>query len=199
MHCHGFAWSPDDREVTSRFKANALFFVSFYDHMHNRGYVGNVPGSPMCGCVEDMPVVTRADCTQTDVEEHYMFLKDPASGVSGVIDDLSVSFNSCQGANNKNNDLTAFVQQLVNDDKLNVSQQDIYSSRVVGHNQCNAKRDELMASSGYHSDFYLDEEKWDYIVGKSLYLDMIVPWHHLPGWNTKECSSQPVYVWADIP
>ena len=54
MHCHGFAWSPDDREVTSRLKANALFFVSMYDHMHNRGYVGNVPGSPMCGCVEDV-------------------------------------------------------------------------------------------------------------------------------------------------
>ena len=54
MHCHGFAWSTDDQDVSSRLKANALFFVSMYDHMHNRGYVGNVPGSPMCGCVEDV-------------------------------------------------------------------------------------------------------------------------------------------------
>lgn len=52
IHCHGFAWSMDDLETTSRFKANALFFVSMYDHMHNRGYVDEIPGSPMCGCVE---------------------------------------------------------------------------------------------------------------------------------------------------
>lgn len=56
VHCHGFAWSPDDREITSRFRSNALFFVSMYDHMHNRGYVGNIPGSPMCGCVEHVSV-----------------------------------------------------------------------------------------------------------------------------------------------
>ncbi len=52
VHCHGFAWSPNDREITTRFRANALFFVSMYDHMHNRGYVDEIPGSPMCGCVE---------------------------------------------------------------------------------------------------------------------------------------------------
>ncbi len=52
VHCHGFAWSPDEQEITSRYKANALFFVSMYDHMYQRGYVENIPGSPMCGCVE---------------------------------------------------------------------------------------------------------------------------------------------------
>lgn len=52
IHCHGFAWSTDENEVTSRFKANDLFFVSMYDHMHQRGYAENIPGSPMCGCVE---------------------------------------------------------------------------------------------------------------------------------------------------
>lgn len=52
IHCHGFAWSTDTQETTSRYKANALFFVSMYDHMYQRGYVENVPGSPMCGCVE---------------------------------------------------------------------------------------------------------------------------------------------------
>ena len=52
IHCHGFAWSPDEAEITNRFKGNALFFVSMYDHMYVRGYVENIPGSPMCGCVE---------------------------------------------------------------------------------------------------------------------------------------------------
>ena len=52
VHCHGFAWSTGEQEITTRYKANALFFVSMYDHMYVRGYTGNIPGSPMCGCVE---------------------------------------------------------------------------------------------------------------------------------------------------
>ena len=52
IHCHGFAWSTDEQETLSRYKGNALFFVSMYDHMYQRGYVENIPGSPMCGCVE---------------------------------------------------------------------------------------------------------------------------------------------------
>ena len=54
IHCHGFAWALDDQEVLSRYKANNLFYVSMYDHMYTRGYVENIPGSPMCGCVEDV-------------------------------------------------------------------------------------------------------------------------------------------------
>ena len=57
VHCHGFAWSPDDNETTSRYKANALFFVSMFDHMYTRGYVENIPGSPMCGCVEHVSCI----------------------------------------------------------------------------------------------------------------------------------------------
>ena len=57
IHCHGFAWSTDEQETLSRYKANALFFVSMYDHMYQRGYVENVPGSPMCGCVEHVSTV----------------------------------------------------------------------------------------------------------------------------------------------
>ena len=52
IHCHGFAWANDDMDTISRYKANNLFYVSMYDHMHQRGYVRNIPGTPMCGCQE---------------------------------------------------------------------------------------------------------------------------------------------------
>ncbi len=58
VHCHGFAWSPDQLETTTRYKANALFFVSMFDHMYQRGYVENIPGSPMCGCVEHVSIAS---------------------------------------------------------------------------------------------------------------------------------------------
>ena len=62
IHCHGFAWSAEEQETTTRFKANALFFVSMYDHMYQRGYVENIPGSPMCGCVEHVSLVLILIC-----------------------------------------------------------------------------------------------------------------------------------------
>lgn len=61
VHCHGFAWSTDGQEISARYKANALFFVSMFDHMYQRGYVGNIPGSPMCGCVEHVSRVSIVD------------------------------------------------------------------------------------------------------------------------------------------
>ena len=37
-----------------------LFDVAFKQSLYDKGYVKNVPGSPMCGCIEKMPTVTRA-------------------------------------------------------------------------------------------------------------------------------------------
>jgi len=54
IHCHGFAWGNDETDFTSRYKGNNLMFVSMYDHLHQRGYVRNVPGAPMCACAEQV-------------------------------------------------------------------------------------------------------------------------------------------------
>lgn len=114
-----------------------------------------------------MPVVTRSDCTQTNVKEQYLFLKDALGSISGVVNEVSLEFQSCQGANNKNNDLTAFVQQLVNDGKLSTTEQDIFKKRVIGtgSGKCEAARDELLAQSDFHQGYVIDD-RWDYIVGK---------------------------------
>jgi hypothetical protein len=53
-HCHGFAWSEDEEHPSNLYKGNNLFYVSMYDHLYQRGYVKNVPGAPMCGCVEQV-------------------------------------------------------------------------------------------------------------------------------------------------
>ena len=49
IHCHGLAWTSDEYDTYSRYKGNNLFYVSMYDHMHQRGYVEEIPGMPMCG------------------------------------------------------------------------------------------------------------------------------------------------------
>lgn len=56
VHCHGFAWGDDELQVDNVFKGNLLTYVSMYDHMTQRGYVRNIPGSPMCACAENVSV-----------------------------------------------------------------------------------------------------------------------------------------------
>ena len=54
IHCHGFAWSDQDGHTSAAYRGNNLFYVSMYDHFHQRGYVSNIDGAPMCGCTEDV-------------------------------------------------------------------------------------------------------------------------------------------------
>ncbi|CAN0119715.1 unnamed protein product, partial [Ascophyllum nodosum] len=79
-HCHGFGW-PEGSEYVNHILP-LYFFVRNFDHSQYRGYYGNVQGAPECGCIETMPVVSRADCTtfssdgltacqNNDLSSHY--------------------------------------------------------------------------------------------------------------------------------
>ena len=50
VNCHGFAWGEEDE----MFKGNALFHLAMQKGFMENGYVHNVPGAPMCGCVENV-------------------------------------------------------------------------------------------------------------------------------------------------
>ena len=53
-HCHGMVWSKDDHYENNIYKGNDLFFISLFDHFHQRGYIREVPGAPMCACLEQV-------------------------------------------------------------------------------------------------------------------------------------------------
>lgn len=63
----------------------------------------------MCGCVEKMPQVSRADCTQVDVDEEWFvsFRADDVFRVRRVSIDLD--FVSCKG--NPRNNLRSYFQR----------------------------------------------------------------------------------------
>ena len=114
-----------------------------------------------------MPVVSRSDCTQTNVDEYYIFTKKAGEpGFSGMVDSITLSYQACQGANNHNNDLSAFVQQLVNDEKLTTDVQDIFKTRVVGNHQCNDAIEDVLESNNFTKGFNIDSNKWTFIVGE---------------------------------
>eukprot|EP01083_Nonionella_stella_P006871 19898_1 len=44
------------------------------ENLFEHGRVRNIPGAPMCGCAEQMPIITNAACTK--VIEGYMLNPD---------------------------------------------------------------------------------------------------------------------------
>jgi len=110
-----------------------------------------------------MPVVSRADCTELNIKEYYTFTKKAGeSGFTGEVDYVDVDYNACQGK--KNNDLETYFQRLVDEGRLTTEQQDIFSKRVVGNDQCNNAISTLIPSE----DYYIDTSKWTFIVGEGF-------------------------------
>jgi len=149
VHCHGLAWGQDEKEPSFRYRANNLFFVSMSDHMHDRGYVRNVQGAPMCGCVENMPIVSRSDCTEIEAKEFYKFtLPDSDNGeISASLDYVDINFNACRAR--QNNNLERYVERLRDEGRLSKDKYFNVRNTIVGDNQCdNAIRD-LLFDKGY--------------------------------------------------
>jgi len=147
-HCHGFAWAADDLDGTSRYKGNNLFYVTLYDHLVQRGYVGNVPGAPKCACVEEMPVVTRSDCTQVDTTNEEFDFVYFYGDFNATLVQVDIDFNSCQGANNNNNDLEAYYEQLTNDGKASEAELAELRNHLVGETYCREAIDEFLKEKG---------------------------------------------------
>ena len=104
-HCHGFIYRPDEPlSVDNVYSGNNLFYVSLYDHLYQRGYVESVAGGPMCGCMEQMPTVSRSDCTEMRVDAVFT-VGYGAQGVATIEQtSLDIDFRACNG-NPENNDL----------------------------------------------------------------------------------------------
>jgi len=62
VYCEAFAWGTDEGSIKSALKGNALFEIGFANMLN--GSVEQIPGAPLCGCLDRMPVVTNAKCTQ---------------------------------------------------------------------------------------------------------------------------------------
>jgi len=149
VHCHGFAWPDSDPlHRDNILKGNLLFFVSMYDHMTQRGYVRNIPGSPMCACAENMAVVTRADCTQTDTTENTTFQWTVStSSIVAVPKITDVNFNACTGKN-ANNNLEERVRKLNDDGLLDANKVAAVQKQLVGSDagECNTAIEGFLAT-----------------------------------------------------
>jgi len=104
LHCHGISWGSDD-DINTKGKWNSLFYVSLYDHMYERGYVEAITNDAkiagthaMCGCIEKMAPVARADCQEAVGKSEYnVIVVENGLRVNHVSGTFYLEFESCQG------------------------------------------------------------------------------------------------------
>lgn len=164
LHCHGLAWAQTELtsdDINAKAKHNNLFFVSLYDHLYQRGYADSVTDDrniagyqAMCGCVEDMNPIARADCTEAVGRANYTAYQDGEGGplvVERVPDTFYLEFRACEGYDyvegftpddlidskdeltNSNNDLSAFIFRQYIEGKIDQDHVDVVKDTLIGY------------------------------------------------------------------
>jgi len=114
-YCSGFAYEKNSFQDTVKY--NTLFHMAMMTNLYEKGYVKNIPGAPLCGCVEQMPVIDGAACVKAI--EGYKF--DSEGNVS-----VNISWEDC------GMDLAAYYDTL---DKSDI-EKFFVKSKIVEHGTC---------------------------------------------------------------
>lgn len=163
-YCTGFAWSSDVNDVSNKFAANTLFEISMNDALMQKKYVKNAPGAPMCGCVENMPTITKAACTEA--VEGYAFHYSTAENALSV--SYAVAFESCSAGD----DLMAHYEANVGSTSAEIEALQKY---IVGEDtgQCQTAQNDfifdnfaLVKGGTPPPGSDIDLTKWEPVVGK---------------------------------
>mmetsp|Transcript_29125 Transcript_29125/g.48153 ORF Transcript_29125/g.48153 Transcript_29125/m.48153 type:complete len:966 (-) Transcript_29125:190-3087(-) len=168
IHCHGVGWADNVLDPSAVYKGNNLFYVSMYDHMYKRGYVRNVPGAPMCGCAEQMPVVSRSDCTQLDVVQQFEITYDGTS-FEATLAKTDIDFNACEGLDrygeDDSNDLWSYMNRLYVEDKITAEKLLDLNTKLVGDddNMCQFAMNKHMAEKGFAVGH---QSSWTQLAGR---------------------------------
>ncbi|CAN0210094.1 unnamed protein product [Ectocarpus sp. 8 AP-2014] len=67
VYCHGFAWA-EGTDVNNHILPLYHYVKNIGRTEEEGGYYGNVEGAPECGCIEEMPQVSFAECSRFAVE-----------------------------------------------------------------------------------------------------------------------------------
>jgi len=175
-HCVGFTWEDGADELLG----NMLYDVSLRNSL-NKGYLKAVPGAPMCGCVEHMPVVEKAACRTASKtgDTTYTFTYRPATddeaGYLSASNAVDVQYADCAEP-----DLKAQYQANHADDADAAA---LIDEHLVGTGGCAADveeylNDEQFLVQAQHDSKYItpDAAQWsDQIVGEGIYFMPAVP------------------------
>jgi hypothetical protein len=98
-NCMGYTWTKSSEDYNNIYKGNLLFEVAMRYGLKDNGYTRSVPHAPMCACVEQMPIVSNADCRDISKISHSFFLSShKESGFRSITyDGTRIIFGDCDG------------------------------------------------------------------------------------------------------
>jgi len=113
-----------------------------------------------------MPTVTRSDCTEIDATERFKITYDTNTNVvEGSIVLIDVNFNSCQGINNRNNDLWAYMGRLYYEGKIENTQWG-KAGRIITNSDCDFAVEEALSKQALAPGYDYDVSKWTNVAGR---------------------------------
>jgi hypothetical protein len=162
-HCVGFTW--EEGESSDIFKGNALYDISLRNTV-TKGYYKSVPGAPLCGCIEQMPVVEKAGCrTAVGGAITYAFKYDAETGAVSASNSVDVTYTDCEEG-----DLAAHFK-VKHADKA-----DAIDDHLVGEGRCAVNNEDYLNEEKFlttksHDSKYIaisEEEGWKFVVGEGI-------------------------------
>ena len=166
-HCTGFTWKDGEEELLG----NMMYDISLKNTIE-KGYVKGVPGAPMCGCVEHMPVVASAECRTASKSGAitYTFTYDVDEGVRAD-NEVGITYSDCTDETSAVIDLKAAYKanQDTDDDKA------LIDAHLVG--DCASddylKEDHFLEPSSENptknTEYIFPDDKWsDLFVGEGV-------------------------------
>jgi regulation of enolase protein 1 (concanavalin A-like superfamily) len=113
-----------------------------------------------------MPTVTRSDCTEIDVTERFKITyNEETNAVTGAITLIDVDFNACQGINNRNNDLNAYMGQLYYDGKI-TNKQWGEAGRIITNGGCKEATRVQYGAMGLKFGYDQDQSTFTFVAGR---------------------------------
>jgi hypothetical protein len=153
VNCMGFTWTDDENDPANLYKGNLLFEVAIRYGLKENGYTRSVPHAPMCACVEQMPVVSKADCTDVENIDNWSFGPDEDSGLLNLWHaSANLTFNDCGGLG-----LAA---------EYAATHGTSISDRITG--DCTPTVESFLAKEGYAAQ---DPVEWVKVAGKGSYAE----------------------------
>ena len=153
--CTAFAWSSNAADISQVYRANALFEISMWQDS-NADSVKSVPGAPLCGCVEHMPVVTEPECVNIVEGWRFQYTFSP----------LFVSFDA-QVVSCEENSFTehyASVSSIEEQSSL---------SKFITDDCTKAHNDRFISKGTFWWDYTNDTKAvWEPFAGNGIYEDI---------------------------
>jgi hypothetical protein len=153
VNCKGFTWSDKEGDLSNLYKGNLLFEVAMRYGLKGNGYTRSVPHAPMCACADQMPVVSKADCTGVDSISHeWTFALDAETNLIQLWQSsINLKFNDCGGKD------------------LAVEYNEVHGksiSRITG--KCEAAEDEFLGRKSFKPVVGV---QWVKVAGKGSYAE----------------------------